>query len=99
VDISGGHKTGVYLDQRHNRQRVRDLAEDRDVLDNGWDAFSIGERLTAFKEWKSKAAQTKVSNQRRLEAAVTPRSTARSAPVVTEDDAFLQGFNQARGIK
>lgn len=73
--------------------------EDRDVLDNGWDAFSIGERLTAFKEWKSKAAQTKVSNQRRLEAAVTPRSTARSAPVVTEDDAFLQGFNQARGIK
>jgi 23S rRNA (cytosine1962-C5)-methyltransferase len=33
VDISGGHKTGFYLDQRHNRQRVRDLAENRDVLD------------------------------------------------------------------
>ncbi len=33
VDIVGGHKTGFYLDQRHNRQRVRDLAEDRDVLD------------------------------------------------------------------
>jgi len=73
--------------------------EDRQILDHGWDALKIGERLTAFKEWKSKAAQTKVSNQRRLEAAVTPRTTARSAPVMTEDDAFLQGFNQARGIK
>jgi 23S rRNA (cytosine1962-C5)-methyltransferase len=33
VDIAGGHKTGFYLDQRHNRQRVRTLAKDRDVLD------------------------------------------------------------------
>lgn len=71
--------------------------EDKEVLDNGWDAISIGERISAFKEWKSKAAQTKVSNQRRLEAAVTPRTTARAAPVVTEDDAFVQGFNSARG--
>jgi 23S rRNA (cytosine1962-C5)-methyltransferase len=33
VDISEGHKTGFYLDQRANRIRVRELAEDRDVLD------------------------------------------------------------------
>jgi 23S rRNA (cytosine1962-C5)-methyltransferase len=33
VDIAGGHKTGFYLDQRRNRQRVRTLAEGRDVLD------------------------------------------------------------------
>jgi 23S rRNA (cytosine1962-C5)-methyltransferase len=33
VDIAGGHKTGFYLDQRHNRKRVRDLAKGRDVLD------------------------------------------------------------------
>jgi 23S rRNA (cytosine1962-C5)-methyltransferase len=33
VDIAGGHKTGFYLDQRRSRQRVRALAEDRDVLD------------------------------------------------------------------
>jgi len=33
VNIAGGHKTGFYLDQRHNRQRVRALAEGRDVLD------------------------------------------------------------------
>ncbi len=33
VSIAEGHKTGFYLDQRHNRQRVRALAEGRDVLD------------------------------------------------------------------
>jgi 23S rRNA (cytosine1962-C5)-methyltransferase len=33
VDIGSGHKTGFYLDQRENRGIVRDLAEDRSVLD------------------------------------------------------------------
>jgi 23S rRNA (cytosine1962-C5)-methyltransferase len=33
VNLAEGHKTGFYLDQRHNRQRVRALAEGRDVLD------------------------------------------------------------------
>ena len=33
VDIERGHKTGFYLDQRANRQRVRTLARDKDVLD------------------------------------------------------------------
>ena len=33
VDIASGHKTGFYLDQRANRQRVRELAKDKDVLD------------------------------------------------------------------
>ena len=33
VDFAGGHKTGFYLDQRLNRQRLRGLAEGRDVLD------------------------------------------------------------------
>ncbi len=33
VNVAEGHKTGFYLDQRHNRQRVRALAEARDVLD------------------------------------------------------------------
>jgi 23S rRNA (cytosine1962-C5)-methyltransferase len=32
VDIAHGHKTGFYLDQRHNRQRVGELAQGRDVL-------------------------------------------------------------------
>jgi 23S rRNA (cytosine1962-C5)-methyltransferase len=33
VDVAGGQKTGFFLDQRDNRQRVRALAAGRDVLD------------------------------------------------------------------
>lgn len=33
VDIRQGHKTGFYIDQRLNRQRVRSLAAGREVLD------------------------------------------------------------------
>lgn len=33
VNPSGGQKTGFYLDQRHNRLRVRELSAGRDVLD------------------------------------------------------------------
>lgn len=33
VNFAEGHKTGFYLDQRANRQRVRVLAKDKDVLD------------------------------------------------------------------
>ncbi len=32
VNIANGHKTGFYLDQRRNRQRVGELARGRDVL-------------------------------------------------------------------
>jgi 23S rRNA (cytosine1962-C5)-methyltransferase len=33
VDVLGGHKTGLYLDQQANYQRVADLAKDAQVLD------------------------------------------------------------------
>ena len=33
INLQSGHKTGFYLDQRKNRQRVRELAQGRDVLD------------------------------------------------------------------
>ncbi|OIN89972.1 MAG: 23S rRNA methyltransferase [Anaerolineae bacterium CG1_02_58_13] len=33
VNLASGHKTGFYLDQRANRLRVRELAQDCDVLD------------------------------------------------------------------
>jgi 23S rRNA (cytosine1962-C5)-methyltransferase len=33
VDVEQGQKTGFFLDQRENRQRVRELASDREVLD------------------------------------------------------------------
>ena len=33
VDVHHGHKTGAYLDQRHNRARIGELASGRRVLD------------------------------------------------------------------
>jgi 23S rRNA (cytosine1962-C5)-methyltransferase len=33
VDVEAGQKTGFFLDQRDNRQRIRSLAEGREVLD------------------------------------------------------------------
>jgi len=33
INLQSGHKTGFYLDQRKNRQRVRELAQGRDMLD------------------------------------------------------------------
>jgi 23S rRNA (cytosine1962-C5)-methyltransferase len=33
VNLQSGHKTGSYLDQRENRLRVRQLANDKEVLD------------------------------------------------------------------
>jgi 23S rRNA (cytosine1962-C5)-methyltransferase len=33
VDVEAGQKTGFFLDQRDNRQRIRTLAEGREVLD------------------------------------------------------------------
>jgi 23S rRNA (cytosine1962-C5)-methyltransferase len=33
INIERGHKTGFYLDQSRNRLRVRELAQDKDVLD------------------------------------------------------------------
>lgn len=33
VDVAGGHKTGFYLDQRDNRQRLRALSAGKTVLD------------------------------------------------------------------
>jgi 23S rRNA (cytosine1962-C5)-methyltransferase len=33
VTLGGGHKTGLYLDQRENHRRVAEIARDRSVLD------------------------------------------------------------------
>jgi len=46
VDIAAGHKTGFYLDQRRNRQRVRELAAGRSFLNcfaysGGFSAYAL----------------------------------------------------------
>lgn len=73
--------------------------EQRDVLENGWDAIAIGEGLSTFKEWKAKATQTAESKRQRLEQAITPKTVSRVAPVQTAEDAFAAGFNSVRGRK
>lgn len=73
--------------------------EKQDVLDNGWDALSIGEGLSTFKEWKSKTTQTAESKRKRLEQAIAPKTASRVAPVQTAEDAFMNGFKSVRGVK
>jgi 23S rRNA (cytosine1962-C5)-methyltransferase len=46
VNLLGGQKTGFYLDQRQNRQCVRDLAKGKDVLDGF--AYTGGFTLNAL---------------------------------------------------
>ena len=73
--------------------------EKQDVLDNGWDALSIGEGLSTFKEWKSKTTQAAESKRKRLEQAIAPKTASRVAPVQTAEDAFMAGFKSVRGVK
>jgi 23S rRNA (cytosine1962-C5)-methyltransferase len=46
VDVEGGQKTGFFLDQRENRQRVRALASGREMLDGF--AYTGGFSLAAL---------------------------------------------------
>ena len=67
-------------------------------LDSSWSAEFIGEKLTQFKDWKNKLATSQQQKRNRLEQAITPKSAA-SPPAMTDDDAFIRGFKEARGIK
>lgn len=71
--------------------------DERKQLDDSWDAEFIGEKLRLHKDWKNKTVQQKQSNQRRLEAAITPRGSPQQPPAPSAEDAFIQGFKQARG--
>lgn len=72
-------------------------AEEKEQLDTSWDATFIGEKISQFKEWKSKTVQTKQTNQKRLEAAIAPKSSSSIRPAPTENDAFMAGFQSVRG--
>jgi len=70
--------------------------QDRKDFDESWDSEYLSAKIAEHKDWKSKAVQQKQSNQRRLETAIAPRGS-QSAPAPSADDAFVQGFRQARG--
>jgi 23S rRNA (cytosine1962-C5)-methyltransferase len=69
VDIAAGQKTGLFLDQRENRVRLRALAEGRDVLDAfcytggfGLHAAAAGARSVLGIELSREAAALAVRN-------------------------------------
>lgn len=70
-------------------------AEDREQLDNSWDAVFVADKISEFKDWKNKTVQTTQAKRTRLEAAITPRGNPQRPPAPSDDDAFVQGFNSA----
>ena len=69
VDVAAGQKTGLFLDQRENRLRVRSLAEGREVLDAfcytggfGLHAAAAGARSVLGIELSKDAAALAVKN-------------------------------------
>ena len=69
VDIASGQKTGLFLDQRENRLRLRSFAEGRDVLDAfcytggfGLHAAAAGARSVLGIELSKEAAALAVRN-------------------------------------
>lgn len=75
--------------------------EELQVVDESWDAISVGESLSTFKAWRSQttqAAQAKQARLGRLEAAVTPKGGQKPPPAQTEQDAFLAGWKSVRGV-
>lgn len=71
--------------------------EEKAELDVSWDAEYIGAKLTEFKDWKAKTQQSKQTNTKRLEAAITPKSGSSGKTVPSETDAFLSGWKSVRG--
>ncbi len=54
ADLTGGQKTGFYLDQRDNRLRISELAEDKRVLD----CFTYTGAFALYASVKGRARQT-----------------------------------------
>jgi hypothetical protein len=67
--------------------------EAQEILDNSWDGAAMAEAITTFKKWKAKRGEAEQEKQKRLESAVTPGSSGRSAGAVS-DDAFNQGLKK-----
>lgn len=63
-------------------------------LNETWDSDFISDALTKFKNAQQTAKATAAARQKRIEAAVTPRSTGGHAPAGNTDlDEFMAGFN------
>jgi hypothetical protein len=76
-------------------------AEDRQQLNESWDAMFIGDKLDDYKAWRERGVQAQASQQQkqqRLEAAVTPKGIPSPAKAAIDDEeAFLAGIKSVRG--
>jgi hypothetical protein len=70
--------------------------EERETLENSWDALYLSDQFDRFKDWRDKAQVVKQTKQKRLEAATTPRGVASTPNTINDDDAFSSGFKGIR---
>ena len=69
-------------------------------LQDSWDANFVASQITSFKEWRAKTTKNQESRQKRLEAAVSPQGTRPPEQTsISDDDAFLAGYNAVRGVR
>lgn len=87
VDLLGGHKTGYYLDQRANRQRLRSAADGLEVLDCfcytggfGIQALAGGAARVTFVD-SSAEAMAQVESNLQLNGLGSERATLRAGDV------------------
>lgn len=72
--------------------------DERQKLNDSWDALYLSDKITEFKSWKEKAqTSTQQQKQNRLAAAVTPTGVPKATPTtINDDDAFMAGFRSVR---
>jgi len=95
VDIRQGQKTGFYIDQRRNRQRIRELAGGREVLNCF--CYSGGFSIYA---WAGRAANV-LSIDSSGEAIALGKLNARLNNFNDSDDKWLEGdvFSLLRALR
>ena len=72
--------------------------EERQKLNDSWDALYVSDKFDEFKSWRDRAQSTKQHKTQRLAAAVTPTGVPKAGPsTINEDDAFLAGWKSVRG--
>ncbi|MEM7165640.1 MAG: class I SAM-dependent rRNA methyltransferase [Planctomycetota bacterium] len=95
VDLIGGHKTGFYLDQRSNRDRVAAYAHDRDVLD----AFCYSGGFTVAAGLGGAHRVVSVDSSAPALALARRNRAANDLPVRDEDHVDANVFEYLRGAR
>lgn len=72
------------------------LPEDKRKYYDSPKAERSAEALDAYKSERDKAKQKTVKKQERLEAVITPKTSAPTTPTLTDDDALEAGFRSVR---